>query len=76
MTTTTVPTTHCDKTDVRDILFHQQTVIEFLVKNNSATDICGQLCNVYRNACMGTISVRRWVKHFEDRNIDITYQSH
>jgi hypothetical protein len=48
-------------------MFRQRSVIEFLVKEgNSAAVIYERLRGVYGDACMGTSSVRRWLKHFKD----------
>jgi hypothetical protein len=50
-------------------------VIEFLMKEvNSAGVTYERPRGVYRDACMGASSVRRWVKHFKDGNTDIADQ--
>jgi len=60
-----------------DMLFHQHAINDFLVKvGNSAGVIYKWLCGVYGDAYMVASSVRRWVKHFKDRNTDITNQPH
>jgi hypothetical protein len=70
-----VPVMHYEKMAVTGMLFRQRAAIEFLVKEgNSAGVIYDRLRGVYGDVCMGTSSVRRWVKHFEDGNMDIAYQ--
>jgi transposase len=65
---------HCEKMTVTD-MFRQSYVIEFLVKEgNSAGVSYERLRGVYGDACMGTSSVRRWLKHFKDGNTDIADQ--
>jgi cellulose synthase/poly-beta-1,6-N-acetylglucosamine synthase-like glycosyltransferase len=65
---------HCEKMAVNDMSFCH-TVIKFLVKEGkSAGVIYDQLCDVYGNACMGASSVRKWVKHFKDGNMDTAHQ--
>jgi transposase len=55
--------------------FRRSAVIEFLVKEgNSEEVIYERLRGVYGDVCMGTCSVRRWVKHFKDGNTDIANQ--
>ena len=50
-----------------DMLFRQRAVIEFLVKDEiPAAEIHQRLQRAYGSVCMGTSSVRRWVKHFKD----------
>jgi hypothetical protein len=57
------------------MLFWQLSVIRFLVKEEVPTsDIHAWLHHVNGDVCMGTSSVRWWVKHFEDRNTDIANQ--
>jgi hypothetical protein len=66
---------HCEKMAVTD-KFHQRAVTEFPVKvGNSVRVTYERLRGVYGDVCMGTSSVRRWVKHFEDGNTDIAYQT-
>jgi transposase len=66
---------HCEKMAVTDMSFRQNAVIEFLVKEgNSVGVIYKGLHDVYGDVCMGTSSVRRWVKHFKDGNTDIADQ--
>jgi transposase len=49
--------------------------MSFLVKDgNSAGVIYERLRGVYGDVCMGTNSVRRWVKHFKDGNTNIADQ--
>jgi transposase len=60
---------------VTDMSLRQRCVIEFHVKDgNSAGVIYERLRGVYGDVCMGTNSVRRWVKHFKDGNTDIADQ--
>jgi transposase len=55
--------------------FRQRAVIEFLVKEGNSTGVISErLRGVYGDVCMGTSSVRRWVKHFKDGNTDIADQ--
>ena len=50
-----------------DMSFRQRAVIEFLVKEEIlAAEIHQRLQRAYGSVCMGTSSVRRWVKHFKD----------
>jgi transposase len=42
-------------------------------KGNSAGVIYERLRDVY-DVCLGASSVRRWVKHFKDGNVDIADQ--
>jgi transposase len=66
---------HYDKMAVTDNSFRQCAVTEFLVKEgNSAGVTYERLRGVYRDACLGASSVRRWVKHFKDGNTDIADQ--
>ena len=52
-----------------DVSFRQHVVIKFLVKEEiPAADIHHRLQCLYGDVCMGTSSVRRWVKHFKDVN--------
>jgi hypothetical protein len=75
MRTSYVPVIHCGEMPVTDMSFHQCAVIEFLVKErNSAGVIYKRLRAVCGDVCMGASSVRRWVKHFKDRNTDIADQ--
>jgi transposase len=75
MRTSYIPVMHCEKMAVTDMSFRQNAVIEFLVKEgNSARFICEGLRSVCGDVCMGTSSVRRWVKHFKDGNTDIADQ--
>jgi len=58
-----------------DMLFRQRAVIEFLVKEEiAAAEIHQRLQRGYGSVCMGASSVRRWVKHFKDRNTSIQDQ--
>jgi len=60
-----------------NVSFHQRAVIEFLVKEEiPAAHIHCRLQHVYGDACMGTGSVRQWVKHFKDGNMSIQDQCH
>jgi transposase len=60
---------------VTNMSFRQHAVIEFLVKEgNSAGVFYERLPVVYGDACMGSSSVRRWVKHFKDGNTNIADQ--
>jgi transposase len=60
---------------VTDMSFRQRAVIEFLVKEgNSVALIYERLRDVYGDVCISASSVRRWVKHFKDRNTDIADQ--
>jgi transposase len=66
---------HCEKMAVTDMPFGQRVVIEFLLKEgNSAEVTYKRLHDTYGEACTGTSSVRRWVKHFKDGNTDIADQ--
>jgi hypothetical protein len=66
---------HCEEMAVTDMSFHQSAVIGFHVKEeNSVGVIYKRLRGVYEDVCMGTTSVRRWVKHFKDGNTDIADQ--
>ena len=50
-----------------DVSFRQRAVIEFLVKEEiPAAEIHHRLQRAYGSVCVGTSSVRRWVKHFKD----------
>jgi transposase len=70
-----VPVMHCEKMAVTDMSFRQRDAIEFLLKEgNLAANIYKRLRGVYGDVCMGTSSVRRWVKHFKDGNTDIVDQ--
>ncbi|KAJ4434960.1 hypothetical protein ANN_23532 [Periplaneta americana] len=52
--------------------FRQRAIIKFPVKvDKSAAEIHLRLQCAYGDVCMGASSVRRWVKHFEDRNTSI-----
>jgi transposase len=67
---------HCKKR-LSQMLFHQRAAIEFPVKEvDSAGVINERVCGVYGDACMGASSVRRWVEHFKDGNIDFADQPH
>jgi hypothetical protein len=67
MRTSYVPIIHCEKMAVIDMPFCQCAVIQFPVKEvNLAGAIYKRLRSVYGDVCMGTSSVRRWVKHFKD----------
>jgi hypothetical protein len=67
---------HCEKMAVTDMAFRQRDIIEFLLKDeNSAGIIHERLRGVCGDVCIGATSVRRWVKHFKDGNMDITDQS-
>ena len=60
-----------------EVSFYQRAIIEFLVKEEIPTaDIHHRLQRVYGDVCMGTSSVRRWVKHSEDQNMSIQDQPH
>jgi transposase len=60
---------------VTDVSFHQRAVTEFLVNvGNSAGVVNERLRGVYGDACMGTSSARRWLKHVKDGNTDIAHQ--
>jgi transposase len=75
MRTSYVPIMHCEKMAVTEMSFRQCAVIEFLLKEgNSAAVIYERLRCVYGDVCMGTSSVRRWMKHFKDGNTDIADQ--
>jgi hypothetical protein len=75
MRTSCLPVMHCEKIAVTDMSFRQRAVIEFLMKEgNSAAVIYERLRGVYGDVCMGTSSVRRWLKHFKDGNTDIADQ--
>jgi transposase len=66
---------YSEKMAATDMSFRQHAIIEFLVKEgNSAGVICERLRGVSGDVCMGTSSVRRWVKHFKDGNTDIADQ--
>jgi transposase len=74
MRTSYVPFIQCEKMALTD-MFSQRDVNEFLVKEgNSAGVIYKRLRGVYGDVSMGVSSVRRWVKHFKDRNTDIANQ--
>jgi transposase len=47
----------------------------FAKEGNSAGVIYERLRGVCGDVCMGVSSVRRWVKHFKDRNTDIADQT-
>ena len=50
-----------------DMSFRQRAVIEFLVREEiPAAEIHQRLQRAYGSVCIGTSSVRRWVKHFKD----------
>ena len=54
-----------------DMSFRQHAVIEFLVKEEiPAAEIHQGLQLAYGSVCMGTSSVRRWVKHFKDGKME------
>ena len=54
-----------------DMSFRQRAVIEFLVKEEiPATEIHQRLQRAYGSVCMGSSSVRRWVKHFKDEKTE------
>ena len=74
MHTTGVPTIHHDKIVVNDMSFCQRKVQILVKENNSAADIYGRSSQVYGGARMGASSVRKWVKHFKDGNVDIADQ--
>jgi hypothetical protein len=75
MRTSYVPIMHWEKMALTDLSSHQRAVSEFLLKEeNLAGVIYEQLRGVYGYVCMGTSSVRRWVKHFKDGNTDINAQ--
>jgi hypothetical protein len=75
MRTSHVPVMHCEKMPVTYMSFRQHAVIEFTVsEGNSAADIYERRRGVYGDVCLGASSVRRWVKHFKDGNVDITDQ--
>jgi transposase len=75
MSTPYVPVMHCEKMAVTVMSFRQCTVTEFLVKEaNSTGVIYERLRDVYGDVCMSVSSVRRWVKHFKDGNMDIADQ--
>ena len=58
-----------------DVSFRQRSVIEFLVKDEkTAAEIHVRLQCAYVDLCMGTSSVRRWIKHFKDGNTSIQDQ--
>jgi len=58
-----------------DMSFRQRAVIKFLVKEKiPAAEIHQRLQRAYGSVCMGTSSVRRWVKHFKDGNMSILEQ--
>jgi transposase len=70
-----LPVMRCKKMAVIDMSFHQCAVIKFLVKEGKLTGVIYErLRGVYGDFCMGTSSVRRWVKHFKDGNTDIADQ--
>jgi len=53
-----------------DVSFRRRAVIESLVKEEIPTaDIHHRLPRVYGDVCMGASSVRQWVKHFKDGNV-------
>jgi len=65
----------CEKMADKDMLCWQLSVIRFLVKEEVPTsNIHAWLHRVYGDVCMGTSSVRWWVKHSEGRNTDIANQ--
>jgi transposase len=75
MGTSYVPVMHCEKMAATDMSFHQHAVVEFLTKEGkSAGVIHERLHGVYGDACMDASSIRRWVQHFKDRNMDIADQ--
>ena len=50
-----------------DMSFRQRAVIEFLTKEGIPAAEIHQIRQLaYGSVCMGTSSVRRWVKHFRD----------
>ena len=58
-----------------DVLFCQCAIIEFLFKEEIPTVVIHhRLQCVYEDVCMAASSVRRWVKHFKDRNTNIQDQ--
>jgi len=58
-----------------DMSFCQRAVIEFFVKEEiPAAEIHQRLQCAYGSVRMGASSVRRWVKHFKDRNTCIQDQ--
>jgi transposase len=65
---------HCEKMVATD-MFHHRAVIEFPAKGGNLTGVIyRQLCYVYRDACMGASSVKRWLRHFKGGNTDVTDQ--
>jgi transposase len=67
---------HCEKMAATYMSFVKVLSLNFFLKdgNNSAEVIYKRLRGVYGDVCMGTSSVRRWVKHFKDGNTDIANQ--
>jgi transposase len=61
----------CEKMAVTDISFRQRAAIENFVKRINWE---GVIYGTYGDVCMGTSTVRRWVKHFKDGNTDIADQ--
>jgi hypothetical protein len=58
-----------------NISFRKHAINEFLGEEEIPTaDIHYRLQCVYGDVCMGTGSVRRWVKHFKDGNMSIQDQ--